>query len=153
MRITIDTDDPAGAKALAVQTASALDPPLDAGAAPIEHIRRMSSVAAAPAEGADFTAQRPSIEQDSLVDGGRSAHSASTRAVEGGKARDLPLNPLRAGAAAAAGLRGASAQIHATPLAATDAGAAAAAMQGPGAPESPKPKPARAKAAKPRGKP
>ena len=153
MRITIDTDDPAGARTPPAQVASDLHPALDAGAAPIEHIRRMSSVAGAQAHGADFSAQAPSIEHDSAVDGGRSSHPAASRSGDGDKAQDLPLNPLRAGAALALAQRSALAPKHESSVAATDAGSASAVTARVEPPASKRAQPLSAKAVKTQSKP
>ena len=128
MRITIDTDDPAGAKLLTAQAASDLHPALDAGAAPIDHIRRLSGVAGTETKGADFNAPASFMAQESVADGGRSSHAAAARLGDGDKARELPLNPLRAGAAMAAAQRGVVLPRHESARAATDAGPASAAV-------------------------
>jgi hypothetical protein len=75
MRITIDTDELGKLKTDLAEGASA-DAAIDAGSAPIEHIRRMSRVLAAP-EHNDVALQTAPLDS-----------------------YETPLNPLRAGSAA-----------------------------------------------------
>ncbi len=177
MRITIDTDAAdaisADGKPLLRSATTGIDPTaaIDAGTAPIDHIRRMSGLGDTGFTRADASEAARSRAD---ADGGRSASLESARMpdrlAEAQADAKTPLNPLRAGAAAAARRVGSAQYIEYAentgiacdapnaPLSAIDGGAAAHIASRDAAPSSPEAEaPARkrgraAKSAKPRGK-
>lgn len=136
MRITIDTDDKGNVKLGSFDGAADI-PVIDAGPAPVEHIQRMSSVFAA-------------------ADGGGMSLPISLPSAPDPHAK-TPLNPLRAGSAAARREVPATETQAAMPTtdggraahvgagAAVPAGAATEKPDEPGKPDKPPPKRAKAR--------